>query len=104
MSATFWKAGAHSLHRADCLHRINVERWRISQARLVRTVTAQIANEPDLDELAHKVTRLIQATFKYYCWHLHARCRGNPFSRFVPVLGLPRGSGHKFRKSRPMWR
>ncbi|MCX7754352.1 MAG: GAF domain-containing protein [Anaerolineales bacterium] len=47
-------------------HRINVERWRISQLGLVRTVTAQIANEPDLDELAHKVTRLIQSTFKYY--------------------------------------
>lgn len=47
-------------------HRIQVERWRISQLGLVRTVTAQIANEPDLDELAHKVTRLIQTTFKYY--------------------------------------
>lgn len=47
-------------------HRINVERWRIGQLGLVRTVTAQIANEPDLDELAHRVTRLIQSTFKYY--------------------------------------
>lgn len=47
-------------------HRINVERWRISQLGLVRTVTAQIANEPDLDELARRVTRLIQSTFKYY--------------------------------------
>jgi serine phosphatase RsbU (regulator of sigma subunit)/putative methionine-R-sulfoxide reductase with GAF domain/anti-sigma regulatory factor (Ser/Thr protein kinase) len=47
-------------------HRINVERWRIGQLGLVRTVTAQIANESDLDELAHRVTRLIQSTFKYY--------------------------------------
>ncbi|PWH17837.1 MAG: hypothetical protein DDG60_01205 [Anaerolineae bacterium] len=47
-------------------HRITVERWRIGQLGLVRTVAAQIANEPDLDELAHKVTRLIQSTFKYY--------------------------------------
>ena len=46
-------------------HRINVERWRIGQLGLVRTVTAQIANESDLDELAHRVTRLIQSTFKY---------------------------------------
>ncbi len=47
-------------------HRVNVERWRIGQLGLVRTVTAQLANEPDLDELAHRVTRLIQSTFKYY--------------------------------------
>ena len=47
-------------------HRVNVERWRLGQLNLVRTVTAQIANEPDIDELAHKITRLIQSTFKYY--------------------------------------
>jgi serine phosphatase RsbU (regulator of sigma subunit)/putative methionine-R-sulfoxide reductase with GAF domain/anti-sigma regulatory factor (Ser/Thr protein kinase) len=47
-------------------HRVSVERWRLGQLGLVRTVSAQIANEPDLDELARKVTRLIQATFKYY--------------------------------------
>lgn len=47
-------------------HRVNVERWRIGQLGLVRTVSAQIANEPNLDELAHRVTRLIQSTFKYY--------------------------------------
>ena len=47
-------------------HRVYVERWRLGQLGLVRTVSAQIANEPDIDELAHKVTRLIQSTFKYY--------------------------------------
>jgi len=47
-------------------HRVSVERWRLGQLGLVRTVSAQIANEPDMDELAHKVTRLIQSTFKYY--------------------------------------
>jgi len=47
-------------------HRVNVEKWRLRQLGLVRTVTAQIANEPDLDALAEKVTRLIQSLFKYY--------------------------------------
>ena len=47
-------------------HRVNVERWRLGQLGLVRTVSAQIANEPDIEELARKVTRLIQTTFKYY--------------------------------------
>ncbi len=47
-------------------HRVNVERWRLGQLGLVRTVSTQIANEPDIDALARKVTRLIQSTFKYY--------------------------------------
>ena len=46
--------------------RVNIERWRLEQLNLVRIVSAQIANEPDIDELAHKVTKLIQLTFKYY--------------------------------------
>jgi len=47
-------------------HRITVERWRLGQLNLVRTVSAQLVNVSDLDELAHKVTRLIQTTFRYY--------------------------------------
>src|SRR5258706_3189076 len=47
-------------------HSTSVERWRLGPLSLVRTVSAQIANEPDIDELARKVTRLIQSTFKYY--------------------------------------
>lgn len=47
-------------------HRVSVERWRLGQLGLVRMVSAQIANQPDITELAHKVTRLIQSTFKYY--------------------------------------
>jgi phosphoserine phosphatase RsbU/P len=47
-------------------HRVSVERWRISQLNLVRTVSAQIANLSDLDELCLKVARLIQNTFRYY--------------------------------------
>jgi serine phosphatase RsbU (regulator of sigma subunit)/putative methionine-R-sulfoxide reductase with GAF domain/anti-sigma regulatory factor (Ser/Thr protein kinase) len=43
-----------------------LDRWRLGQLGLVRTVSAQIANEPDLDELARRVTRLIRSTFKYY--------------------------------------
>lgn len=43
-----------------------LDRWRLGQLSLVRTVSAQIANESDLDTLARRVTRLIQSTFKYY--------------------------------------
>jgi GAF domain-containing protein len=42
------------------------ERWRIEQLNLVRTVSAQVADVLDLDELAKHVTRLILQTFGYY--------------------------------------
>ncbi len=47
-------------------HRVAVERWRIEQLSLVRSVSAQIANLLDVDELARRVTGLICETFKYY--------------------------------------
>src|SRR5690349_15966638 len=47
-------------------HRVAVERFRLNQLNLVREVSAQIANVLDLDELAKRVTELIQRTFYYY--------------------------------------
>jgi len=47
-------------------HRIAVERFRLNQLNLVREVSAQIANVMNLDELARRVTELIQQTFHYY--------------------------------------
>ncbi len=47
-------------------HRVEVERFRLGQLNLVREVSAQIANVLNLDELARRVTQLIQKTFNYY--------------------------------------
>ncbi|MEW5940290.1 MAG: GAF domain-containing protein, partial [Chloroflexota bacterium] len=47
-------------------HRAAVERFRLEQLNLVRQVSAQIANVLDVDELARRVTELIQKTFNYY--------------------------------------
>jgi phosphoserine phosphatase RsbU/P len=47
-------------------HRAEVEQFRLRQLNLVREVSAQIANVLDLDELAKRVTKLIQITFNYY--------------------------------------
>jgi len=47
-------------------HRVAVERFRLNQLNLVREVSAQIANVLDLDELANRVTELIQQTFHFY--------------------------------------
>jgi len=45
---------------------VAIERWRVKQLSLVRTVSAQVANILDLDKLSHHVTNLILHTFKYY--------------------------------------
>ncbi|HLF75173.1 MAG TPA: GAF domain-containing protein, partial [Anaerolineales bacterium] len=47
-------------------HRVAVERFRLDQLSLVREVSAQIANVMRVDELASRVTELIQQTFHYY--------------------------------------
>ncbi len=47
-------------------HRVAVERFRINQLNLVREVSAQIANTLSINELATRVTALIQKTFHYY--------------------------------------
>jgi serine phosphatase RsbU (regulator of sigma subunit)/putative methionine-R-sulfoxide reductase with GAF domain len=66
-------------------HRVAVERFRLNQLSLVREVSAQIANVLDLDELARRVTELIQQTFHYY---------------YVAMFTLPQGSSSlRFRSS-----
>ncbi|WKZ35575.1 MAG: GAF domain-containing protein [Anaerolineales bacterium] len=47
-------------------HRAEVEQFRIRQLNLVREVSTQIANVLNLDELAARVTGLIQKTFNFY--------------------------------------
>jgi GAF domain-containing protein len=47
-------------------HRVAVEHFRIGQLNLVGKVSAQIASLLDLDELASRVTELIQKTFNFY--------------------------------------
>lgn len=47
-------------------HQLDIERFRLRQLALVRSVSNQITNEPDIEELLKKVTRLIHSTFKYY--------------------------------------
>ncbi len=77
-------------------HRVTVERWRISQLNLVRTVSAQIANEPDLDELTRKVARVIQNVFRYYYVAIFTLERGETRLRFRSSAG-----GATRRRGRP---
>jgi sigma-B regulation protein RsbU (phosphoserine phosphatase) len=45
---------------------VAIERWRVEQLSLVRTVSAQVANVVELDELCRRVADLILHTFQYY--------------------------------------
>jgi len=45
---------------------VAVERWRLEQLSLVRTVSAEVANVLDLDELSQRVANLVLETFGYY--------------------------------------
>ncbi|HET7143012.1 MAG TPA: GAF domain-containing protein, partial [Anaerolineales bacterium] len=47
-------------------HRAEVEQFRLRQLNLVREVSTQIANVLNVNELAARVTELIQKTFNYY--------------------------------------
>jgi len=45
---------------------VALKNWRFEQLNLVSSVSAQISNVTNLDELSRRVTFLIQDTFKYY--------------------------------------
>lgn len=88
-------------------HRIAVEHWRIGQLSLVRQVGTQIANVMDVDELAKRVTKLIQETFRYYyvavftidvgrnvlCFRSGARAPRRGRRKATPSLEIEMGQG-----------
>ncbi|RPJ18764.1 MAG: GAF domain-containing protein, partial [Chloroflexi bacterium] len=63
-------------------HRVAVERFRLNQLNLVREVSAQIANVLNVNELASRVTELIQQTFHYYYVALFTLQDGSSSLRF----------------------
>ena len=81
-------------------HRAAVERFRLDQLNLVREVSAQIANVLNLNELASRVTELIQRTFHYYYVAIFTLQNGSTSLRFrasampkVPPRAGPRPAG-----------
>jgi serine phosphatase RsbU (regulator of sigma subunit)/putative methionine-R-sulfoxide reductase with GAF domain len=76
-------------------HRAAVERFRLGQLNLVRQVSAQIANVLDLDELARRVTDLIQKTFNYYYVAFFTLKPGARSLRFRASASAPRPGRRK---------
>lgn len=59
-----------------------LKNWRYDQISLVRSVSSQIANVLDLDELCKRVTNLIQCSFGYYHVSLYTIEEGSNTLRF----------------------
>ena len=88
-------------------HRVAVERWRIGQLNLVRQVGRQVANVMDVDELAKRVTKLIQESFHYYyvavftidigrdilCFRSGAKETSRSYRKATPALEIEMGRG-----------
>ncbi len=76
-------------------HRAAVERFRLEQLNLVRQVSAQIANVLEIDELARRVTELIQKTFNYYYVAMFSLRSGADSLRFRASASAPRPGRRK---------
>ncbi len=76
-------------------HRAAVERFRLNQLNLVREVSAQISNVMDVDELARRVTKAIQKTFKYYYVALFSLEPGAQKLRFLSSASSQRQGRRK---------
>jgi len=76
-------------------HRAEVEQFRLRQINLVREVSAQIANVLDLDELARRVTKLIQITFNYYYVAIFTLEANSQVFRFRSSAAAPRKGRRK---------
>ncbi|NLG98126.1 MAG: GAF domain-containing protein [Chloroflexi bacterium] len=57
---------AHAATAMEVTRQEKIEKWRLEQLSLVRSVSGQIARLTKLDELYRQVTHLIQKTFNYY--------------------------------------
>ncbi len=71
-------------------HRAEVEQFRLRQLNLVREVSTQIANVLNVDELAARVTNLIQKTFNYYYVAIFTLKPNSKWLRFRSSAVAPR--------------
>ncbi len=76
-------------------HRAEVEQFRLRQINLVRNVSAQIANALSVDELAKRVTKLIQTTFNFYYVAIFTLTPNSETLRFRSSAVAPRKGRRK---------
>jgi GAF domain-containing protein len=67
---------------------VTIKNWRYDQISLVRSVSAQIANVLDLDELCQRVTRLIRTSFDYYFVAIFTVEQGSEMLNFRASAGV----------------
>nr|MBP8857133.1 GAF domain-containing protein [Anaerolineaceae bacterium] len=65
-----------------------LKNWRFEQLSLVSSVSSQIANVQNLDDLCPQVTKLIQDTFHYYFVAIFTIEPGSNYLRFRASTGM----------------
>lgn len=58
--------GSYAAISMQITRQVTLKNWRYDQIALVRSVSSQIANVLNLDELCQRVTQLIQSSFDFY--------------------------------------
>ncbi len=57
---------SHAAVSMQIIRQVTIKNWRMEQLSLVRTVSEQIANVLNIEELCKRITHLIRNTFNYY--------------------------------------
>ncbi len=83
---------SHSAVSMQVTRQAAIENWRFEQLALVRSVSFQIANVLDLDELATRITRLILHTFHFYYVGIYTTETNNNILCFRASARSPHGS------------
>ncbi|MCE5209701.1 MAG: GAF domain-containing protein [Chloroflexi bacterium] len=89
----------------EVARQVSLKNWRASQLTLVQTVSEQIANMTNLDDLCQKVTGLIHELFEFYYVAIYIKRAADTQLRlmamqhnaecgdFEPALVIPAGQG-----------
>lgn len=84
---------SHSAVAMQTVRQMNIKNWRFDQLALVRSVTASIANQRNLEELSCQVTELIRKSFDYYFVSIFTLDEKTQTLRYQASAGLSNTDG-----------
>ncbi|MFZ3080037.1 MAG: GAF domain-containing protein [Bellilinea sp.] len=79
----------HAAVAMQTMRQISLKNWRFDQLALVRSVSARIANQRNLEELCRQVTGLIQETFDFYFVTIFTLDSSTGTLHFQASTGIP---------------
>ncbi|MHB1449674.1 MAG: GAF domain-containing protein, partial [Bellilinea sp.] len=82
-------AANHAAVAMQTMRQISLKNWRFDQLALVRSVSARIANQRNLEELCRQVTALIQESFDFYFVSIFTLDGSSGTLHFQASTGIP---------------